>query len=89
MPYDRTTAGSGPLTPGWGGRAIDLASGDFEVSDSVKAIVLTSAGNVVCSPANATANITLSDLPAGYILPWHCSHIRQAGTTASLATVTG
>jgi len=89
MSYDRKNAGNGPLTPGWDGAAIDLGPGDFEVADVTKAIVVTAPGNVVCKPADAGEDITLTGLPAGYILPWHCSHIRKAGTSAALATVAG
>jgi hypothetical protein len=89
MSYERKNAGDGPLTLGWDGAAIDLGPGDFQVGGSTKAIVVTAAGNVGCKPANAGADITLTALPAGYILPWHCSHIRKAGTTAALATVAG
>jgi len=87
MTYDRKTAGKGPLTPGWDGNVIDLANGDYEVADSVKGIVVTVAGDVACKPVNGKAVISLEGLPAGYILPWHCSHICQRGTTASLATI--
>jgi hypothetical protein len=69
------------------GAPIDLSAGDFVVPDSVTAIVLTSAGDVVCRAASGTEDITLTGLPAGYILPWRCSVIRQAGTTATLATI--
>jgi hypothetical protein len=89
MSYDRKHAGNGPLTPGWDGAPINLGPGDFQVPDSTKAIVVTAAGNVVCKPVNAAVSITLTSLPAGYILPWHCSHISKAGTTAALATVAG
>jgi hypothetical protein len=89
MSYDRKSAGNGPLTLGWDGATIDLGPGDFQVPDSTKAIVVTTSGNVACKPVNAAVHITLTSLPAGYILPWHCSHIRKAGTTAVLATVAG
>ncbi|MFA7604543.1 MAG: hypothetical protein WCY29_16205 [Novosphingobium sp.] len=89
MSYDRNSAGSGPMTFGVDGADIDLSSTDFVVPDAVKGIVLTEAGDVVCRPMHAGADITLTDLPAGYMLPWHCAVIRKAGTTASLATVLG
>ena len=89
MSYDRRNAGSGPLTLGWAGESIALASGDFVVHDSVKAVVVTAGGDVTCRAVNAASDITIEDLPAGYVLPWHCSHIRQSGTTASLATIVG
>jgi hypothetical protein len=89
MSYDRKNAGSGPLTLGWSGESIELASGDFRVPDTAKAVVVTSAGDVVCRAVSASTDITMTDLPSGYVLPWHCSHIRQSGTTASLATIVG
>jgi len=89
MSYNRTTAGGGPLTLGWGGAPINLADGDFAVPDTAKAVVVTADGDVVCRPVNATADIIISGVPAGFLLPWHCAAIRQAGTTASLATVEG
>lgn len=89
MSYDRKTAGSGPMTLGVDGIAIDLSTADYTVPDPVKGVVVTAAGNVVCRPLNATADITLTDLPAGYVLPWHCQKIVRSGTTAGLATVNG
>lgn len=89
MAYDRKIAGSGPQTLGFGGAAIDLAGGDYAVPDRVKAIVLIGEGDVVFRPVSGTEDIAIGGLPAGYVLPWHCSHIRAAGTTAALATVEG
>lgn len=89
MPYDRTIAGSGPATEGFDGAAIDLGSTDFVVGNDVKAIIVITAGNVVCRPVGASADITLTSVPAGFRLPWHCSHIRKTNTTAALATVIG
>lgn len=89
MAYDRRTAGKGPLTLGWDGHVIDLTGGDYKIADSVKGIVVTAAGDVACKPVDAETVISLESLPAGYILPWHCSRICQRGTTASLATIAG
>jgi hypothetical protein len=89
MPYDRNAAGAGPLTLGVDGATIDLSATDFAVPDTVKAIVVVAAGNVVCRPLKAGADITLTGLPAGYVLPWHCTKVSKAGTTAALATVIG
>jgi hypothetical protein len=89
MSYDRKVAGSGPTSFGFDGAAIDLSATDFTVPDSVKAIVVTAAGNVVCRPLKAAADVTLAGLPAGYVLPWHCTRITRSGTTATLATVIG
>jgi len=89
MTYDRRNAGSGPLTLGTNGETIDLGPGDFVVPDSVKAIVITAGGNVVCKAMFGLADISMTGLPAGYVLPWHCSHIRKSGTTAKLATIGG
>ncbi|MDH6265553.1 hypothetical protein M2360_000943 [Rhizobium sp. SG_E_25_P2] len=89
MPYDRKTAGAGPGTFGLDGAAINLAGGDYTVPDTVKAIAVINAGNVVCRPLNASADITITGAPVGMLLPWHCSAIRQTGTTATLATVLG
>ena len=89
MSYDRRSAGSGPQTLAPGGGPINLGGGDFTVPDSVKGIVVTSAGDVVFRALNGSADITMAGLPAGYVLPWHCSHIRKSGTTAALATAEG
>lgn len=88
MAYDRTVAGSGPSSFGWDGAAIPLAA-DFVVPDNVKAIVVIAAGDVVCRPKNAGADITITGAPVGFVLPWHCSKIERDGTTATLATVIG
>ncbi len=89
MSYDRLTAGDGPATLGRDGATIDLGGGDYTVPNTVKAIVVVAAGNVVCRPLNAGADITITAAPVGYILPWHCTKIESTGTTATLATVIG
>lgn len=89
MAYDRTRAGDGPATYGFDGATISLGGGDYTVPDTVKAIVVVATGNVVCRPVNAGADITITDAPVGMALPWHCTAIRQTGTTATLATVIG
>lgn len=87
--YDRTRAGSGPSTFGFDGATIDLSGGDFTVPDTVKAIVVVSAGDVVCRPLNAAEDITITAAPVGMLLPWNCLSITETGTTAILATVIG
>lgn len=90
MTWDRTKPGrNDPAAFGFDGAAIDLSGGDYTVPDTVKAIVVTERGDVVCRPVNASADITLVDVPAGFILPWHCSKIEKDNTTAALATVIG
>lgn len=89
MAYDRTRAGSGPATIGNDGAVITYSGGTFVVGNTVKHIVITVAGNVVCRPLGAGADITLTAWPAGAFLPWHCLHITETGTTATLATVIG
>lgn len=89
MAYDRDDYTSGFDTFGWGGATISLASGDFAVGDTVKGIVVVSAGNVVFRPVDSAADITITSAPTGYIIPWNCSFIRQTGTTATLATIVG
>jgi len=87
--YDRDNYSSGADTFGFDGAEISLAGGDYSVSDEVKAVVVISAGNVVFRAVDAGSDITMTGLPAGYIIPWHCSVIRQTGTTATLATLIG
>lgn len=89
MAYDRNEAGSGPATFGVDGATIDLGGGDYTVPDTVKAIVVVAAGDVVCRPLNAGADITITAAPVGMVLPWHCTKIESTGTTATLATVLG
>lgn len=89
MPYNRQDFTSGADTFGFGGATISLAGGDYTVPDTVKGIVVTGAGTVVFRPVDSAADITMSALPVGYILPYHCRFIRQTGTTATLATVIG
>lgn len=87
--YDRDNYSSGAETFGFDGAMISLAGGDYTVTDEVKAIVVVSAGNVVFRAVDGGSDITITSLPSGYILPWHCSVIRQSGTTANLATLIG
>lgn len=90
MTWDRTKHGRNDYDSfGFDGATVSLAGGDFTVPDTVKAIVVAKAGDIVCRPVNASADITLTGWPAGATLPWHCSAIRQTGTTATLATVIG
>lgn len=89
MPYDRRQSAGGAAAFGLGGGApIDLSSADFTVPDTVKAIVVVAAGNVVCTPVNGSS-VTITGAPVGMLLPWHCSQITKVGTTATLATVLG
>lgn len=89
MPYDRKDFMSGADSFGFGGATINLASTDFTVGDTIKGIIVVASGNVVCRPVDAGADITITNAPAGLILPWHCSAIRRTGTTATLATIIG
>lgn len=89
MTYDRRNAGSGPATFGYDGATISLAETDYTVPNTVKAIVVVAAGDVVCRPVNAGADITITDAPVGFVLPWHCVTIARTDTTATLATVLG
>jgi hypothetical protein len=89
MPYNRQDFTSGADTFGFSGATISLAGGDVNINDTVKAIVVCATGNVVFRPVGSGADITMSSLPAGYIIPYHCSVIRQTGTTATLATIIG
>lgn len=89
MPYNRQDFTSGADTFGFGGVTINLGSGDYAVADTVKAIVVTAAGSVTFRPVDGAADITMTALPVGYILPYHCSFVRQTGTTATLATIVG
>lgn len=86
--FNRNTQGrDDPFTFGADGETIDLGGGDYEPTANVKAIIVVAAGDVVCRPINASADITITDAPAGFVLPWHCSKIEATGTTATLATV--
>lgn len=89
MAYNRQDYTSGADTFGFGGGPISLAGGDYTVPATVKGIVVTSTGTVVFRAVDGVADITVSAAPVGYVLPWHCSVIRQTGTTATLATVIG
>jgi len=84
---DRRTSGSGPDTFGFGGDAIDLTGGDYPVPDTVKAITVVAAGNVVYRSVDGSADITVTSAFVGYELRHHALIIRQSGTTATLATV--
>lgn len=87
--YNRGNYSSGPDTFGFNGDTISLANGDFNVDENTKAVVVVSAGNVVFRPVDAESDITITGLPAGYIIPWHCAVIRQTGTSATLSTLIG
>jgi hypothetical protein len=87
--YDRNLYSSGADTFGFGGASISLASTDFTVPADVKAIVVTTGGNVVFRAVDGTSDITMTGVATGYVLPYHCSVIRRTGTTATLATIIG
>jgi hypothetical protein len=89
MSFDRNNYSSGADTFGFDGATISLAGGDYTVGNTVKAIVVAATGDVVFRPVDADADITMTALPAGYIIPYHCLAIRQTGTTATLATIIG
>lgn len=89
MAYDRTDFTSGAESFGFGGATISLAGGDYTVPDTVKGIVVTVSGSVAFRPVDSAADISMTSLPVGYILPYHCKYIRQTGTTATLATIIG
>jgi hypothetical protein len=42
------------------------------------------AGNITYRPVDGTADVLLSGIPAGTLLPISPSHVRIAGTTATL-----
>lgn len=71
------------------GATISLASTDYTVPSTVKGIVVVAAGNVVCRPVGAAADITITGATVGMLLPWHCKTIVKTNTTATLATVIG
>jgi hypothetical protein len=87
--YNRNTAGDGPANIGFGGDLISLASADYAVPDTVKAIVVVASGDIALRAVDGAADITVTGAPVGMILPWHCSVIRKTGTDATLATVEG
>jgi hypothetical protein len=89
MPYDRNEFTSGADTFGFGGDTINLSSTDYTVPNTVKGIVVVNAGTVILRTRDGTADITLTSVPVGFILPWHCLVIRRTGTTATLATIIG
>ncbi len=80
-------ATSQSTTPGDDGATISLASVDFTTFSDVKGVVVCAAGNVILRPLNAGADITLTAVPAGFIIPWNLTAIRKTGTTATLATI--
>lgn len=89
MPYDRKDFMSGADSFGFGGATINLASTDYTVDDTVKGIIVVNSGTVICRPVDGGADITITNAPTGFILPWHCSVVRRTGTTATLATIIG
>lgn len=89
MAYDRNDFTSGADTFGFSGATISVAGGDVTIGDTVKGIVVCATGNVVFRPVGSGSDITMTGLPAGYIIPYHIVTIRQTGTTATLATIIG
>ena len=87
--YNRGNYSSGADTFAFNGAAISLVGGDYTVPDTVKGIAVVAAGNIVFRAADGSSDITITGAPVGYIIPWHCSVIRQTGTTATLATLVG
>ena len=79
---------AGLSTFGRKGSTISYSAGTAVLGNSVKAVVVCAAGNVVYTPKGDLGNtITMTDLPAGYVLPHIPGTITQAGTTATLATI--
>ena len=89
MAYDRNDFTSGADTFGFGGATINLASTDYTVPNTVKAITVVASGNIVFRAPDSAADITIVNAPVGYVIPWHCGFIRKTGTTATLATIVG
>ena len=89
MAYDRRLGATGASAFGPGGVPISLAGGDFTVTDVVKGVAVVAAGNVAFRTLKGDADIIVTDAPVGWVLPWHIDTIRQAGTTAALATIEG
>lgn len=79
---------AGLSTLGRKGGVVSYSTGSATMGSSVKAVVLCTAGNVVYTPKDSpSATITMTALPAGYVLPHIPGTITEAGTTATLATV--
>lgn len=87
MAFNRELLDPSAFHYGKDGATIDLGAGDFIVPNNCKGVVVVAAGNVVCRPQRATADITITAAPVGYVLPWHCIKIESVGTTATLATI--
>jgi hypothetical protein len=89
MAFDNTQFQPTMDTRGRKGSAIDYSGGDVTISASVKAVVVTAAGNVVYEPVdNASGtNITITGASVGYVLPHVVGLIVKTGSTAFLATI--
>lgn len=87
--YNRNNYSSGADTFAFGGATISLAGGDYTVPADVKGVAVVAAGDIAFRAADGSSDIAITGAPVGYIIPWHCSVIRQTGTTATLATLIG
>lgn len=78
---------AGLSTLGRKGSTITYSGGTATLTNSVKAVVLCTSGDVVYTPKGEASAITMTGLSAGYVLPHIPGSITQSGTTATLCTV--
>lgn len=64
------------------GAAISVGGGDQVLSVCSRWVYIGTTGNLVVRLADDTADITLSNLPAGVMLPLAVAIVRQTGSTA-------
>jgi hypothetical protein len=65
--------------------AVELAASDAdELARKPQQVLVAAAGNAVVRASGSSADITLTGLAAGQVLPLSLSHIRATGTTATL-----
>lgn len=88
MAFDVDRENQSLFSAGRKGAMIDYSGGNVTLGTSVKAVALCSAGNVVYRARGEASNaITMTGLPAGYILPHIPGVIVQSGSTATLCTI--
>lgn len=63
--------------------AINTGSGDVSMSLSCRALYVGTGGNIVLRLADDTADVTVSNVVGGTVLPLQTAIIRQTGTTAA------
>lgn len=88
MSFNVYRAEPGLMTRGRLGSMVSVTGGNATMADSVKGVVVCASGNVSYRAKGESSNvITMTGVPAGYVLPHVPGVILATGLTATLATI--